>query len=39
MFTDKVKTEQLLDAKFFQCSMSEGRERQRERERERERES
>lgn len=24
MLTDQVKTEQLLGAKFFQCSMSEG---------------
>lgn len=39
MFTDQVKTEQLLAAKFFQCSMSEGkRERERTREREREQE-
>jgi len=34
MFTDQVKTEQLLAAKFFQCSMSE-KERERERTRER----
>lgn len=36
MFTDQVKTEQLLAVKFFQCSMSEGK-REREKTKEKER--